>query len=122
MPMEFLIEFFETEIGCCPVRDFLEELRASDPNDFAAVMAGLTRLRNRDCHREPLAKAIGNELFELRHIGKLNTRVFWFYSKGRRILVVHGIRNKAKRIRPARFRLLMRECVIGKRGMGNECN
>ncbi len=98
MPMEFSIEFFETKTGRCPVRDFLGELRASDPNDFAAVMAGLAKLRNRECHREPLAKALGDGLFELRHVGKLNTRVLWFFSKGRRILLVHGIRNKAKRI------------------------
>jgi hypothetical protein len=39
MAMEFSVEFFETKSGGCPVRDFLDELRASDPNDFAAVMA-----------------------------------------------------------------------------------
>src|SRR5438094_6515198 len=99
--MDFTVEFYETKDEQCPVRDFLEELKASDPNDFAAVMAGIAKLRNRQYHREPLSKALGDGLFELRHVGKLNTRVFWFFMKGRRIVAVHGIRNKGQTI-PAR--------------------
>jgi hypothetical protein len=49
-------------------------LKASDPDDFAAVIAGLAKLRNGQYHREPLSKALGDGLFELRHVGKLNTR------------------------------------------------
>ena len=64
--MEFRVEFYETGAGGCPVRDFLDELKSSDPDDFAAVMAGLEKLRNREYHREPLCKALGNGLFELR--------------------------------------------------------
>jgi phage-related protein len=96
--MEFEIEFYETVNGHVPVREFLLELKTSDPNDFVAVTAGLNKLRRRECHKEPLTKAIGRGLFELRHVGKLNTRVLWFFVKGRRIVVVHGIRNKAKAI------------------------
>ena len=99
--MDFTAEFYETASGACPVQDFLDEFRASDPNDFAAVLAGLAKLRNRQYHREPLSKAIGEGLFELPHVGKLNTRVLWFFVRGRRIIAVHGIRNKAQRI-PAR--------------------
>lgn len=99
--MNFVVEFYETEAGACPVREFLDELKVSDPDDFAAVVAGLAKLRNRQYHREPLSKAIGNGLFELRHLGKLNTRVLWFFGKGRRIIAVHSIRNKGQAI-PAR--------------------
>jgi phage-related protein len=42
----------------------------------------------------------GGGLFELRHVGKLNTRVLWFFMKGRRIVAVHGIRNKGQAIAP----------------------
>ena len=49
--MEFTIEFYETNDGRCPVRDFLDELKGSDPNDFATVMAGLAKLRSRQYHR-----------------------------------------------------------------------
>lgn len=96
--MEFTVEFYETEAGACPVREFLDELKASDPGDFAAVLAGLAKLRNRQYHREPLSKALGGELFELRHVGKLNTRVLWFFMNHRRIIAVHGIRNKGRAI------------------------
>ena len=96
--MDFTVEFYETEAGTCPVREFLDELKASDPDDFAAVLAGLAKLRSRQYHREPLSKALGDGLFELRHVGKLNTRVLWFFAKNRRIVAVHGIRGKAQAI------------------------
>ncbi len=83
------------------MRDFLEELKACDPGDFAAVVAGLGKLRNRQYHREPLSKALGEGLFELRHVGKLNTRVLRFFMQGRQIVAVHGIRNQGRTI-PAR--------------------
>ena len=94
--MDFSVEFYETAQGHCPVREFLDQLKASDPDDFAAVLAGLVKLRNRQYHREPLSKALGDGLFELRHVGKLNARVLWFFVKGRRIIAVHGIRNKGQ--------------------------
>jgi len=80
------------------VREFLDELKVSDPGDFAAVVAGLAKLRNRHYHREPLSKALGGGLFELRHVGKLNTRLLWFFMKGRRIVAVHGIRSKGRAV------------------------
>jgi phage-related protein len=98
--MEFSVEFYQMMTGRSPVQEFLEELKTSDPGDFAAVMAGLAKLRNRQYHREPLSKALGERLFELRHVGKLNTRVLWFFMKGRRIIAVHGIRNKGQGISP----------------------
>ena len=96
--MEFTVEFYETIAGRRPVEEFLLRLKASDPNDFAAVTAGLEKLRHRQYHREPLSKPLGDGLFELRHVGKLNTRVLWFFRKGRRIIAVHGIRNKGSTI------------------------
>ncbi|HXR03731.1 MAG TPA: type II toxin-antitoxin system RelE/ParE family toxin [Verrucomicrobiae bacterium] len=96
--MEFTVEFYVSVNGRSPMREFLDELKQSDPDDFAAVLAGLTKLRNRQYHREPLSKPVGHGLFELRHVGKLNTRVLWFFVKGRRIIAVHGIRNKGQAI------------------------
>jgi phage-related protein len=96
--MEFTVEFYQTVNGHSPVREFLLQLKASDPDDFAAVAAGLEKLRQRQNHREPLTKALADGLFEMRHVGKLNTRVLWFFVKGRRIIAVHGIRNKGRAI------------------------
>ena len=101
--MEFSIEFYETVSGKCPVQEFLDELKETDPGDFAAVMAGLAKLRNRQYHRPPLSKSIGDELLELRHVGKLNTRILYFFTAGQRIIAVHGIRSKATSI-PTRHR------------------
>ena len=101
--MEFTVEFYETANGRSPVQEFLDELKQSDPDDFAAVLAGLAKLRNRQYHRPPLSKSVGNGLFELRHVGKLNTRVLYFFMSGRRIIAAHGIRNKVWDI-PARDR------------------
>jgi len=94
--MEFTIEFYETVSGKCPVRDFLDRLKKDDTNDFTSVLSGIERLRNRNCHRPPLSKPIGDDLFELRHRGKLNTRILYFFMKGRRIILVHGIRKKTR--------------------------
>ena len=80
--------------------EFLDTLKKSDPGDHAAVMAGLAKLQTRHYHREPLSKSLGDGLFELRHVGKLNTRVLWFFMKGRRIIAVHGIRNKGQAMPP----------------------
>jgi phage-related protein len=98
--MDFRVEFYETTAGKSPVREFLDELAISDPDDFAIVLAGLAKLRDSRYHREPLSKALGGGLFELRHVGKLNTRVLWCFVKDRRIVLLHGIRNKGQAISP----------------------
>jgi phage-related protein len=94
--VEFIIEFYETSSGRCPVRDFLDKLKESDPEDFAVVLAGFAKLRNREYHRPPLSKSVGDDLFELRHVGKLNTRLLYFFTKGRRIILLHGFRKKTR--------------------------
>ena len=96
--MDFSVEFYETATGTCPVREFLDKLKVSDPDAFAAVVAGLAKLRHRQYHREPLSKVLGDGLLEMRHVSKLNTRVLWFFMKNRRIVAVHGIRNKGQAI------------------------
>ena len=96
--MEFTVEFYVSRSRKVPVQELLEELNQSDPDDHAIVVRGLAKLRDRRYHREPLSKSIGGGLFELRHVGKLNTRVLWFFMKGRRIVAVHGIRSKGQAI------------------------
>jgi hypothetical protein len=59
--MHFTVEFDETETRKCPVREFLDQLKVSDPDDFAVVVAGLSKLRNRQYHREPLSQAIATD-------------------------------------------------------------
>ncbi len=87
------------------MQEFLDDLKEKDPDDFSIILAGLAKLRRRDYHWPPLSKPIGEELFELRHVGKLNTRVIYFFMKGRRIIAVHGIRNKARKISESDFKI-----------------
>ena len=96
--MEFTVELYENALGRCPLREFLDEIKETDRDDFAALMAGLAKLRNRDYHRPPLSKPVGKNLFELRHVGKLNTRILYFFVRNQRIFAVHGIRNKLREI------------------------
>ena len=101
--MKFRIEFYENIQGRCPVQDFLEELKDTAPDDFAVIMAGLNKLKLRDYHRPPLSKQIGDGLYELRQMGRLNTRIFYFFAYGKRIILVHAILKKGRKI-PARER------------------
>ena len=57
--MEFTVEFYETRSERCSVREFLDRLKESDPDDFTMVMAGFAKLRNRQYHKPPLSKPIG---------------------------------------------------------------
>lgn len=59
---------------------------------------GLLSCDSDNITREPLSKSIGDGLFELRHVGKLNTRIMWFFMKEQRIIAVHGVRNKGQTI------------------------
>jgi len=45
--MEFHVEFYQTKAARCPVQEFLDALKTSDPGDFAVVLAALAKLRNR---------------------------------------------------------------------------
>ena len=80
------------------MRDFLEDLKDITPNDFAVIMAGLNKLRLREYHRPPLSKPIGDGLYELRHVGRLNTRIFYFFAHDKRIILVHGFLKKGRKI------------------------
>lgn len=53
--MEFTVEFYVNAHGLSPIQEFLDKLRQRDPDDFAAVLAGLAKLRNRQYHRSPLS-------------------------------------------------------------------
>ena len=101
--MKFRIEFYENVQGRCPVQDFLEGLKDTAPDDFAVILAGLNKLKLREYHRLPLSKPIGDGLYELRHVGRLNTRIFYFFAHGKRVILVNGILKKGRKI-PARER------------------
>jgi len=60
--MEFTVEFYETQSGRCPVREFLDRLKESDPDDFTIVIAGLAKLQSRQYHK-PLYQRLSVRAF-----------------------------------------------------------
>jgi len=80
------------------VQHFLEDLKDAAPDDFAVILAGLNKLKLREYHRPPLSKPIGDGLYELPHVGRLNTRIFYFFAQGKRVVLVHGILKKGRKI------------------------
>ena len=80
------------------MQDFLEDLKDTAPDDFAVILAGLNKLKLREYHRPPLSKPIGDGLYELRHVGRLNTRIFYFFAQGKRVVLVHGILKKGRKV------------------------
>ena len=78
------------------MQDFLEGLKETAPDDFAVILAALNKLKLREYHRRPLSKPIGDGLYELRHVGRLNTRIFYFFAHGKRVILVHGILKKGR--------------------------
>ena len=95
------------------MQEFLLKLKAADPDDFAAVAAGLEKLRHGQYHREPLSKALGDGLFELQHVGKLNTRVLWFFRKAAASWQCMGSEIKARPFRRATWTPRGNGCVTG---------
>ena len=54
--MEFSVEFYETSSGKCPVREFLDKLKKSNPDDFAAEESDMRRRTNFDAYLEDQLK------------------------------------------------------------------
>ena len=52
--MESSVEFYETDTGECPVQEFQDDLKSFDPDDFAAILAGLRKLKNSSYQRSQL--------------------------------------------------------------------
>lgn len=69
------------------------ELAGALPERSGPQHARRQTLPARLCHKRRVAYH--------RLVGKLNTRVLWFFVKGRRIIAVHGIHTKRQTI-PAR--------------------
>lgn len=120
--MDFTVEFYETANGNCPLQVFLDDLETKDPDDFAVVLAGLAKLKNRQYHREPLCKPLGEGLFELRHVGKLNTRVIWFFMKGQRLFSCTEFATRDSRLRSMTCIQPKSGCETGSKGRQHEKN
>jgi hypothetical protein len=85
--MDFTVEFYETEAGKCPVREFLDELKARDPDDFAVVVVGLAKLRSRQLGATQTANNSEKNISPQRRRGD------WFSQTRLRVLGASAVRR-----------------------------
>ena len=96
----FHIEFFATDDGRIPVREFLQSL---DAKMEAKVIRSLKHLQAHGYElREPLSAPLGDKLFELRtQSGNNITRVIYFFYTGKTIVLTHGFVKKTQKTPPS---------------------
>ena len=95
----FEIEFYRTREGSCPMEAFLDSL---DQRMAIKALQELTLLSEKGTDlREPHSKALGKGLFELRiKISSNISRCFYFFRRGRKIIVTNGFVKKSQRTPP----------------------
>lgn len=90
------IEFYDTEDGKCPVREFLDTL---EPKMKAKTLRTIDLLEaNGPMLREPYSGPMGDEIFELRtKQGSNITRVFYFFFVGQKAVLTNGLLKKTQK-------------------------
>jgi phage-related protein len=96
--MEFRVDFYTTEGGQSPVRDWLQDLKQQIPSLHALTVAGINKLKDRRYHAPPLSEHVEDDLFELRVGRKDIARVLYFFRAGRRIILLHGFIKKSQQM------------------------
>lgn len=99
----FDVEFYHARDGSCPMDSFLDSL---DAKMAVKALHELMLLSEKGTDlREPHSKALGEGLFELRiKTGSNISRCFYFFRKGRRIIVTNGFVKKSQRTPPGELR------------------
>lgn len=108
--MEFRVRFYATGHDEQPVVDFLEELRTRQPVLHKRATAGLLKLQRSEWHGPPLTTLVdpAHDIFELRVGGKDIARVFFFFRKGREIILTSGYVKKTQKVDPDALALARR--------------
>jgi phage-related protein len=93
---EWTIEFYLSEQGSSPVREFLNEI---DKKTKARLDWAIEQLRIRNVQaNEPLVKHLEGKLWELRRGSNGNIyRLLYFFFTGRKIVFVHGFQKKTQK-------------------------
>ena len=96
--MHWTVTEYENPSGEAPVLSFLQALTDDAKAEAIALVRIITERGN--ALREPLSKALGSGLFELR--GKTSgVRIFYTFRPGRVIVLLDGIVKKRGDIPPA---------------------
>ena len=96
--MEFTIEFYVDAQGRKPVKEFLEEVFKRNKKLWSQTIKGLEKIKLRAYHKEPLSKALGDNLWEIRIQSRSDIlRIIYTFTKGRRIILLHGFIKKTQK-------------------------
>ena len=92
----YIVEFYDTEEGNCPAREFIYSL---EPKMMAKVIRNIDLLeKNGLMLREPFSAPIGDGIFELRtKVGSNITRVFYFFVVGQKVILTNGFVKKTQK-------------------------
>jgi len=97
--MQFDIEFFTDKKGKKPVQDFLDRISQKNKHLWIQAISGLRKIRHRNYQKEPLSKALGGNLFEIRtKSGNNILRIIYTFTKRQRIILLHGFIKKTQKI------------------------
>ncbi len=89
------VEFFTTETGRCPVREYIEGLPS---REAGRVAYALGRLRESGIELgAPHTRNLGGKLWELRVVGSLQHRLLYVATPGRRLILLHAFTKKTSR-------------------------
>lgn len=91
------IEYYETERGRCPIREFINSL---DTKSKAKVARTIDLLEQFGINLGiPYAKHVEEELWELRtRVGTMQYRIIYFLFTGKVFILLHGFIKKSGRI------------------------
>lgn len=92
----FEIEFYETESGSQPAREFLESL---NPKMRAKIVMTIELLQDNGYElREPYSKYLNEGIFELRaKVGSDATRVLYFFYVDKHVILTNGFAKKTNK-------------------------
>ena len=102
--MSFILEFYETEDGKEPVKEFLDSL----DDKMAAKLIGLMEvLEEKGTElRKPYSEHLDDGIFELRcKQGSNITRVLYFFYVGKKIIATNGFVKKTQKTPPREIKL-----------------
>lgn len=100
----FIVEFYETASGECPVDDFINAQNVKMQAKILRTL-GMLKLEGNKL-RMPHSEHLEDGIFQLRaQVGSDITRMLYFFFIGRKIIVTNGFVKKTQETPPAEIEL-----------------
>ena len=108
---EWTIEYYVEDSGRVPVREFLLQL---DPKTHGRFQWSVEQLRVHNVRAGyPLVRHVDGKLWELREESRTDIfRVLYFFFSGRRIIRLHGLAKKTRRLPPGEIEIALRRLKL----------